>query len=72
MPGSLFQAAKSGDGVNFNINVGQLIQGAITAVVNAVAVLIAGRYVAQAVERIEKKALNGKTNCDKPKEGKNI
>jgi hypothetical protein len=45
--------------MNFNINVGQLIQGVITAVINSVAVLIAGRYVARAVERIERKALNG-------------
>ena len=51
--------------MNFNINVNQLIQGAITAVVNAVAVLLAGRYVARAVERIEKKAINGN---GKPKE----
>ena len=49
--------------MNLNINVNQLIQGAITAVVNAIAVLIAGRYVARAVERIEKR--NGN---DKPKE----
>ena len=27
--------------------------------INSVAVLIAGRYVARAVERIEKKAING-------------
>jgi hypothetical protein len=46
--------------MNFNINVSQLIQGVITAVINSVAVLIAGRYVARAVERIEKKAINGK------------
>ena len=45
--------------MNFNINVSQLIQGVITAVINSVAVLNAGRYVARAVERIERKALNG-------------
>jgi len=45
--------------MNFNINVGQLIQGANTTAVNAAVVLIAGHYMAWAVERIEKKALNG-------------
>ena len=53
--------------MEININVSQLINGAITAVVNAVAVLIAGRYVARVVERIEKKAVsNG--NGTKPKD----
>jgi hypothetical protein len=54
--------------MEININVSQLINGVITAVINSMAVLIAGRYVARAVERIEKKAVNG--NGDKPKDGK--
>jgi hypothetical protein len=57
--------------MNFNINVGQLIQDANTTAVNAVVVLmvvlIASHYVVRAVERIEKKALNGNW---KPKENK--
>jgi hypothetical protein len=45
-----------------NINVSALLSGAITAAVNAVAVLVAGRYVAKAIERVESKAkTNGKT-----------
>jgi hypothetical protein len=45
--------------MNFSINVGQLIQGAITTTVIAVVVLIASRFVARTVERIEKKPVNG-------------
>ena len=43
--------------MNINLNVSSLIGGAITAAVNAVAVLIAGRYVAKAIERVESKAI---------------
>ena len=41
--------------MNFNINVSQLIQGVITAVINSVAVLIAGRYVARGWRELKRK-----------------
>jgi len=53
--------------MEININVSQLINGVITAVIHSMAVLIAGRYVARAVERIDKQAIN--ENSDKPKDG---
>jgi hypothetical protein len=38
-----------------NLNLSTLLTGAITAAVNAAAVLVAGRYVAKAIERVESK-----------------
>jgi hypothetical protein len=48
--------------MNFNINVGQLIQGAVSSVVNGVSILIASRYFSRALEKVEKKAVSNGNN----------
>jgi len=46
--------------MNFNINVSQLIQGVITAVINSVSGINRRPLCGPGGERIEKKAINGK------------
>jgi len=46
--------------MNFSINFSQLLTGAVSSVVNGVSILIASRYFSKALEKVEKKAINGK------------
>jgi len=45
--------------VNLSINVSQLLTGAISSVTNAGAILISSRYLSKAIEKVEKKTVNG-------------
>lgn len=51
--------------MNLSINLSQLITGAVISVVNGTSILIASRYFSKALEKVEKKAINGN---GKPKE----
>ena len=46
--------------MNITINLSQLVTGAVSSAVNGVSILIASRYFSKALEKVEKKAVNGK------------